>query len=224
MSRPATPELDPANVQDWGRLFPETWHGYFGRPETPEPTVKAPATWDYAPGSRMHQVYGGHDHLAIGGDRRLPLQVDSGIWYEEFGTSDLKLDRDQQVDQWRPVHTTASKVNYHSSAYESVADKYGFDDNHDGTWRDHPWREQAEVMLHRASKTLDRVTPRVERVEGHMRTATVAAAFAAVTGGLVYNAFDEWRSSKARDIASGESRVAQRAESKATSEGESKVG
>lgn len=52
--------------------------------------------------------------------------------------------------------------------------------------------------------------PNIQRVEGYMRTAAVAATFAAVTGGMVYNAVDEWRSSKAKDISSCETKIAQK--------------
>ena len=51
---------------------------------------------------------------------------------------------------------------------------------------------------------------RVERFDRYMQSAAVAATFAAVTGGMVYNAVDEWRSSKAKDISSCETKIAQK--------------
>ena len=53
-----------------------------------------------------------------------------------------------------------------------------------------------------------------------MQSAAVAATFAAVTGGMVYNAVDEWRSSKSKDISSGETKIAQKVESVAITKGE----
>ena len=173
----------------------------------------------------MDLVYGDHPiNPPIGGDRRLPMQ---GVNNDFNVASDLFLERSQWLDKARYVPLIDTWDLYHSSAFSGelaetmpeeiqrpVHPKLVVDDNHDGTWRD-----AAHTYF---DKTIGskRAVPMVERFDRYMQTAAVAATFAAVTGGMVYNAVDEWRSSKSKDISSGETKIAQKVESAATSKGE----
>ena len=176
----------------------------------------------------MDLVYGDHPiNPPIGGDRRRPMQ---GI-HDDFNVaSDLLLERSQMFDEARYVRPIDTWDHYHSSAFSGelaeqtrtmpekivrpVHPKLVVDDNHDGTWRDAAHTYFDETIGSKGA------VPMVERFDRYMQTAAVAATFAAVTGGMVYNAVDEWRSSKSKDFSSGESKIAQKVESAATSKGE----